>query len=79
MKKMFKIIPVILALLIVGCGVAETNPSGGSKRIEISFDFTRMSTQATNQIAIWVEDASGQIIKNIYISDIYSLIKWIYL
>ena len=38
-------------------------------KIEISFDYTRMSTHASNQIAVWVEDESGQLIKTIYVSD----------
>ena len=38
-------------------------------KIEISFDYARMSTHASNQIAVWVEDESGQLIKTIYVSD----------
>ena len=38
-------------------------------KVEVSFDYTRMSTHASNQIAVWVEDESGQIIKTVYVSD----------
>ncbi len=34
--------------------------------VEISFDFTRQTTQATNQMAIWVEDLDGNLIKTIH-------------
>ncbi len=37
-------------------------------KVEVSFDYTRMSTHASNQIAVWVEDESGQLIKTIYAS-----------
>ncbi len=32
--------------------------------VEISFDFTRQTTQATNQMAIWVEDLDGNLINS---------------
>lgn len=38
-------------------------------KVEVSFDYTRMSTHASNQIAVWVEDESGRFIKTIYVSD----------
>lgn len=31
--------------------------------VEINFDFSRMSTPASNQVAVWVEDASGKVIR----------------
>lgn len=37
--------------------------------VEISFDFSRMSTKASNQIAAWIEDENGNIVKTIYVSD----------
>lgn len=37
--------------------------------VEISFDFSRMSTPASNQIAVWVVDNSGKVIRTIYVSD----------
>lgn len=36
--------------------------------VEISFDFSRMSTGASDQTAVWVEDEDGKIIKTIYVS-----------
>ena len=34
--------------------------------VEISFSFTRQSGAASNQYAIWIEDARGQHVKTIY-------------
>ena len=36
--------------------------------VEISFDFERMSTHASNQLAIWVEDSDGQLVKTILVT-----------
>lgn len=49
--------------------VQEDEVDADINKIEISFDYTRMSTHASNQIAVWVEDKSGQLIKTIYVSD----------
>lgn len=37
--------------------------------VKISFDYARMSGKASNQIAVWVEDGDGKVIRNIYASD----------
>lgn len=37
--------------------------------VEISFDFSRMSTKASNQISAWVEDEKGNVVRTIYVSD----------
>lgn len=49
--------------------VQEYEAEADINKIEIAFDYTRMSTHASNQIAVWVEDESGQLIKTIYVSD----------
>ena len=38
-------------------------------RIEIAFDFTRGSTHATSQVAAWIQNEDGEIVKTIYVSD----------
>ena len=40
--------------------------------VEISFDFTRMSTHASNQLAIWVENADGELIKTVFVTNFAS-------
>ena len=37
--------------------------------VEVSFDFTRMSTHASNQLAIWVENADGELIKTVLVTN----------
>ena len=37
--------------------------------VEISFDYERMSTLASNQLAVWVEDADGNLVKTILVTD----------
>lgn len=56
-------------------GTAEVTESDADENeghitgVEISFDFSRMSTKASNQIAAWIEDENGNIVKTIYVSD----------
>lgn len=40
--------------------------------VEISFDFERMSTHASNQLAIWVENADGELIKTVFVTNFAS-------
>ena len=37
--------------------------------VEIIFDFERMSTMASNQFAIWIEDENGDFVKTIFVTD----------
>lgn len=47
----------------------KTSEGQAVNEVDISFDFTRMSTPASNQIAVWVEDEDGNVVKTIYVSD----------
>lgn len=49
--------------------MGEKNTGFSIKEVKISFDYTRMSTMASNQIAAWVQDQDGGVIKTIYVSD----------
>ena len=40
-----------------------------SAQVQISFDYSHMSTIASNQFAIWVEDDAGNLIKTLYVTD----------
>ena len=44
--------------------------------IEISFLYQRMSTHASNQMAIWVENEQGELIRTILVTD-YGRAAWI--
>lgn len=37
--------------------------------VEISFDFERMTTHASNQLAIWVEDSDGRLIRTVLVTN----------
>jgi len=61
MKK-YLILIAIFAALSLTCVYAQAPKPAA----EVTFTFTRLTGNATNQYAIWVEDASGKYIKTIY-------------
>lgn len=44
-----------------------TNTSDGV--LEVSFDFARSTTLASNQFAIWIEDSNSNLVKTIYVTN----------
>ena len=53
-------------------GTEDTEEVTASETIEkvvVSFDFTRMSTHASNQFAVWVEDADGNMVRTLFVPD----------
>ena len=65
-----KILLCLTALLLaVGTVFAEGTPSDGATRIEISFTYQRGTTIASNQLAIWVEDTDGAVVKTLLVTD----------
>jgi hypothetical protein len=68
MKKFLFIL--LLSTLVLACTRAQQNstlPSNsGQSAAELSFSFTRLSGSASNQFAVWVEDAQGKFIKTLY-------------
>ncbi len=46
--------------------IKTTNKIAG---VSIDFDYTRMSGKASNQIALWIENESGEIVKTIFATD----------
>jgi len=70
MKNVFLVL-ILSALSLAGCtGTKQTIQTEGAlqqnKAVELTFNFTRQSGHATNQFAVWIEDANGQHIKTIY-------------
>lgn len=45
------------------------NQNSESSFLEITFDYNRASTIASNQMALWVENANGELVKTLYVSD----------
>lgn len=67
MKKTVSLLALIVclcAMLIPVYAVSEA-----AEQVEISFDFNRMSTMASNQFAVWIEDEDGQLIRTLYVTD----------
>ena len=70
MKTVFFLL-ILASLTLAGCiGTTQTNQTAGAlqqdKVVELTFDFTRQSGRATNQFAVWIEDANGQHVKTIF-------------
>ncbi|NLI53422.1 MAG: DUF2271 domain-containing protein [Clostridiales bacterium] len=55
-------------LFIAGCGApaAADAQTPGSDAVVISFDFQKQSGYASNQFAVWIEDADGAFVKTLY-------------
>ena len=65
-----KILQCLLALLLAaGTVFAEDTSSENTAGIEISFTYQRGTTIASNQLAVWVEDAEGAVVKTLLVTD----------
>jgi hypothetical protein len=66
------ILPVLFFMSIVAAPnllfSQEHTPSNSNShpRLEITFDYRRQSGIASNQFAVWIEDAAGRYIKTLY-------------
>ena len=73
MKRMALTYRTILCLavlsLIAGAAFAEGAADAASKGIEISFAYQHASTMASNQMAVWVEDTDGAMVKTLLVTD----------
>ena len=43
-------------------------PLDGSDYVTITFDFEKQSGYASNQFAVWIEDAEGNLVKTLYVT-----------
>jgi len=72
MKQMFFL--AVLLSTVLTCTTAqqssedvrETAPLVTQPAAELTFDFTRLRGVASNQFAVWVEDAQGRYVKTLY-------------
>lgn len=66
------IIIVLLSFVIFNDEVLSSSkiPQENKSRgiLEISFDFKRQGTMASNQYAIWIEDEKGNLVKTLYVT-----------
>ena len=67
---LYKAILCLMALaLIAGTVFAEGDANTTPKGIEISFTYQHASIMASNQMAVWVEDADGAVVKTLLVTD----------
>ena len=65
-----KILLCLTALMLAaGTAFAEDTSSESPTGIEISFTYQRGTTIASNQLAVWVEDAEGAVVKTLLVTD----------
>jgi hypothetical protein len=62
-----RIVGSCLALLL--CGVALSAQPGAGARVVVTYDLTRMRQIASDQIAVWIEDANGAFVRTLYVSN----------
>lgn len=65
MKKLM----IIIFMIFISFYANENYAQSSSKKVNISFDYTKRAGYSSNQIAVWVEDDKGNYITTIYITD----------
>lgn len=74
--------PIIFFIALVAAPIPspaqEDNPSISDThpQLEIAFDYQRQSGIASNQFAIWIEDASGAYVKTLYATRFTAIGGW---
>lgn len=60
-------------LILIFCACSSfAQSSSSSSAVKITFDYKRSSTIASNQVALWIQDESGKLVKTIYASNFTS-------
>ena len=60
----------ICMILLVGCA-AQTTATTVQRQddiVAITFDFSKQSGYASNQFAVWIEDANGKLVKTLFVT-----------
>jgi hypothetical protein len=60
MKRLYCIV-LLITLILTGAAAQTSQPAA-----ELAFTFTRQTGAASNQFAVWIEDAQGKYIKTVY-------------
>ena len=63
------ILSLIALMLIAGTVLAESDAAAEYSGIEITFTYQRGTTIASNQLAVWVEDEEGTMVKTLLVTD----------
>ena len=70
MKKKLLLTIFIIVLLFSGCASKnDPTPQFEGRGVQISFDYLKKSGYSSNQFAIWVEDADGNLIKTLFVTE----------
>ncbi len=70
MRPIGRITMLALALLLAAAAVAVAAGAGGQApgTMTISYDLQRMPTIASNQMAVWIEDGDGKLVKTLFVT-----------
>ena len=71
MKKKCLILSLVTAcaMLLFGCGATAANtPAREDDIVAVTFDFQKQSGYASNQFAVWIEDANGTLVKTLFVT-----------
>lgn len=62
---------VALCLFVILCvsAMALVGICEGASGIQVRFDYQRMSTIASNQFAVWIENNDGEIVRTLFVTD----------
>ena len=63
------ILSLIALMLIAGTALAESDAAAEYSGIEITFTYQRGTTIASNQLAVWIEDEEGTMVKTLLVTD----------
>ena len=63
------ILSLIALMLIAGTALAESDAAAEYSGIEITFTYQRGTTIASNQLAVWVEDEEGAVVKTLLVTN----------
>ena len=63
------ILCLIALMLIAGTVLAESDAAAEYSGIEIAFTYQRGTTIASNQLAVWIEDEEGTMVKTLLVTD----------
>lgn len=70
MRKSITILAVLSAALLLFSGCAAAPVPATTQResdiVAVSFDYAKQQGYATNQFAVWIEDANGVLVKTLY-------------
>ena len=68
MKRFLLLLAILGLLLTVACeqGKPEADQSSQNGKMTISFDYRSQDGYASNQFAVWVENADGDVVKTLY-------------